>query len=76
MSTSQADVTSDSECSEVEGVVKVDLDEKQLPNLQYVYETDEDTEEDPLDENDTFDQLPPRKQRIYNEMVDFPRELR
>ena len=69
-------MTSDSKCSEVEGVVKVDLDGKQLPNLQYVYETDEDTEEDPLDENDTFDQLPPRKQRIYNEMVDFSRELR
>ena len=76
MSTSQVDVTSDSECSEVEGVIKLDVDEKQLPKLQYIYETDEDTDEDPLDEDNTFEKLPPRKQRIYNEMVDFQRELR
>ena len=40
MSTSQVDVTSDSECSEVEGVIKLDVYEKQLPKLQYIYETE------------------------------------
>ena len=40
------------------GIVKLDVDEKELPKLQYVYETEEDMEEDPLDEDDAFEQLP------------------
>ena len=55
MSTSQVDVTSDSENSEVESIIKLAVDEKQPPKLQYVYEMDEDTEEDPLDEDDAFE---------------------
>ena len=77
MSTSQVfDMINDSEHLEVEGVIKLNVDEKQLPKLQNIYETDKDTEEDPLDEDDAFEQLPPREQRIYKEMADFQRELR
>ena len=34
------------------------------------------SDEDPSDEEEAFKQLPPRKQRVYNEMVEFQKELR
>ena len=64
------------EHSEMEGVVKVEVNEDQLPNPQFIYETDEETDEDPLDEDEVFENLPPRKQQIYSEMVEFQTELR
>ena len=53
------------------------MNEDQLPNPQFIYETDEETDEDPLDEDEVFENLPPpQKQQIYNEMVDYQKELR
>ena len=72
MSTPQiSNVSDECEHSEVEGVVKLEIDESQLPNPQFIYETDEETDEDPMDEHGVFEILPPRKQRVYNEMVEF-----
>ena len=53
-------MSNDYEHSEVEGVVKLEVNEDQLPNPQFIYKTDEETDEDPLDE--VFENLPPRKQ--------------
>ena len=63
------------EQSEVEGIVKLEPDERELKSLQYVYETDEGTDQDPKDEDVVFKDLPPHKQRLYNEMVQFQTEL-
>ena len=57
-------------------MVKLKVDGKQLPQLQYVYEMDETTDDDPSDEEEAFKQIPPQKQHIYNEMVEFQKELR
>ena len=54
----------------------MEVNEQHLPPLQYVYQTDETLDEDPSDEEKAFKQFPPRKQRIYNEMVEFQKELR
>ena len=63
MSTPQiSDVSDECEHSEVEGVVKLKIDESQLPNPQFIYETDEEIDEDPVDEDEVFKNLPPRKQ--------------
>ena len=42
----------------------------------FIYKTDEETDKGPLDEDEVFKKLPPRKQWIYNEMVEFQKELR
>ena len=42
------------EPSEIEEIVKVEVDEKHLPPLQYVYKTDETLDEDPSDEEEAF----------------------
>ena len=60
---------------ETEEVIKLEVDEEQLPPLQYIYETDETTDEDPSDEEEAFKQMPPQKQCIYNEMIEFQKEL-
>ena len=57
--------------SELEGVVKLEPDKQELKSLQYVYETAESTDQDPEDEDVAFEDLPPHKQRLYNEMVQF-----
>ena len=57
-----SDISSDCEHSKIEGVVKLEVNEDQLPNPQFIYETDEETDEDPLDEDEVFENLPPRKQ--------------
>ena len=63
MSTPQiSNISSECEHSEVEGVVELEVNEDQLPRPQIIYETDEDTDEDPLDEDEVFENLPPRKQ--------------
>ena len=63
------------EQSELEGVVKLEPDEWELKSPQYDYETDESTDQDPEDEDVAFEDLPPCKQRLYNEMVQFQTEL-
>ena len=76
MSTSPFHSIPADEPSEIKEIVKVEVNELHLPPLQYVYETDETSDEDPSDEEKAFNQLPPRKQTIYNEMVKFQKELR
>ena len=61
--------------SELEGIVKLELDEHDLPPPIYVYETEESLDQDPEDEDAAFENLPPHKQRLYNEMVEFQTEL-
>ena len=73
MSTSQPSMAGAGGPSEME---EVEVDERQLLQLQYVYEMDETTDEDPSDEEEAFKQMPPQKQRIYNKMVKFQKELR
>ena len=77
MSTLQIpNVSDECECSEVEEVVKLEINEDQLSNPQFIYETYEETDEDPINEDEVFENLPPRKQCINNEMVKFQTELR
>ena len=64
------------EPSEIEEIVKVEVNEQHFTPLQYVYKTDETSDEDPSDEEKVFQQLPLRKQRVYNEMVEFQKGLR
>ena len=73
MSTSPLHSSHVDDPSEIEEIVKVEVNEQHLPPLQYVYKTDD---EDPSDEEEAFRQMPPRKQRVYNEMVEFQKELR
>ena len=40
--------------SEIEEIVKVEVNEQHLPPLQYVYKTDETLDEDPSDEEEAF----------------------
>ena len=55
MSTRQiSDMSDECEHSEVEGVVKIEVNEDQLPNPQFIYETDE----EPLDEDEVFKSYP------------------
>ena len=56
--------------------MKLEVSEDQLLEPQFIYETYKETDEDPLDEDDIFETLLPRKQRIYNEIVEFQKELR
>ena len=74
MSTSHNIMAKPQEPVEMEEVSKLGVDEEQLPPLQYIYETDETTDEDPSDE-EAFKQMPPRKQCIYNKMIEFQKEL-
>ena len=77
MSVSQvSDMTSDKEPLEIESVIKLEVNEDKLPKPQNIYETDEDSKEDALNEDEVYEQVPLRKQRIYNEMVEFQTELR
>ena len=57
-----SDMSNECEHSEVEGVVKLEVNEDQLPNPQFIYKTDKETDGDPLDEDEVFKNLPPRKQ--------------
>ena len=74
MSTSQNIMASTQEPVETEEVSKLEVDEEQLPPLQYIYET-ETTDEDFSDEEEAFKQMPPQKQCIYNKMIEFQKEL-
>ena len=56
--------------------MELEVNGDQLPRSQFIYETDEETDEDTLDEDEVFENLPSRKQQIYNEMVEFQKELR
>ena len=68
---------SDSSLTEVmEDIVKLEVDEKMLKTADFVYETEESTDEDPMNEDKAFDALPSRKKRIYNEMVEFQTAMR
>ena len=68
---------SDSSLTEVmEDVVKLEVDEKKLKTADFVYETEESTDEDLMNEDEAFDALPSRKKRIYNEMVEFQTAMR
>ena len=49
-----SNVLDECEHSEVEGLVKLKVNEDQLPNPQFIYKTDEETDEDPLDEDGSF----------------------
>ena len=60
----------------VEEVVKLEVDETKLKKVQYIYETDEDSGEDPVNEDKAFEALPTRKKRMYNEMVEFQAVMR
>ena len=44
--------------------------------LNLSIKTEDETDEDPMDEDEVFENLPPRKQWVYNEMVEFQKELR
>ena len=39
-----SDVANECEYSEVEGVVKLEIDDSQLPNPKFIYKTDEETD--------------------------------
>ena len=68
---------SDSSLTEVmEDIVKLEVDEKKLKTADFVYETEESTDEDPMNEDEAFNALPSRKKRIYNEMVEFQTAMR
>ena len=54
MSTSPLHSVHADEPSEIEEIVKVEVDEQHLPPLQYVYKTDETSDEDPSDEEEAF----------------------
>ena len=57
---------SDSSLTEVmEDIVKLEVDEKKLKTADFVYKTEESTDEDPMNEDEAFDALPSRKKRIY-----------
>ena len=45
----------------VEEVVKLEVDETKLKKVQYIYETDEDSSNDPVNEDKVFKALPTRK---------------
>ena len=60
----------------VEEVVKLEVDETKLKKVQYIYETDEDSGEDPVNEDEAFEALPARKKHVYNEMVEFQAAMR
>ena len=64
MSTSPLHSVHADDPSEIEEIVKVEVDEQHLPPLQYVYETDKTLDEDPSDEEEAFRQMPPRKQSL------------
>ena len=46
------------EPSEIEEIIKVEVDEQHLPPLQYVYETDETSDEDPVMKKKPLDECP------------------
>ena len=56
--------------------VKVEVDEEKLKTADFVYETEESTDKDLMNEDEAFDALPLRKKRIYNEMVEFQTAMR
>ena len=60
----------------VEEVVKLEVDETKLKKVQYIYETDEDSSDDPVNEDKAFEALPTRKKSVYNEMVEFQAVMR
>ena len=60
----------------VEEVVKLEVDETKLKKVQYIYETDEDSSNDPVNEDEAFEALPARKKHVYNEMVEFQAVMR
>ena len=59
----------------LENVVKLKPNECELPSPLYVYETEESLDQDPENEDIAFEDLPPHKQRLYNEMVEFQTKL-
>ena len=68
---SQAEESESSMTDVIEDIVKLEVDEKQLKPAEYIYETEEESAEDPLDEDEAFNALPAQKKHIYNEMVKF-----
>ena len=46
------------EHSELEGIVKLEPDKQELKSPQYVYKTNESTDQDPEDEDVAFEDLP------------------
>ena len=54
MSTSPLHSVHADDPSEIEEIVKVEVDEQHLPPLQYVYKTDKTLDEDPSDEEEAF----------------------
>ena len=73
---SQAEESESSMTDVIKDVVKLEVDEKQLKPAKYIYETEEESAEDPLDEDEAFDALPAWKKHIYNEMVEFQTAIR
>ena len=59
---SQAEESESSMTDVIEDVVKLEVDEKQLKPAQYIYETEEESAEDPLDEDEAFNALPAQKE--------------
>ena len=54
MSTSPLHSVHTDEPTEIEEIVKVEVDGQHLPPLEYVYETDETSDEEPSDEEEAF----------------------
>ena len=73
---SQAEESESPVTDVIEDVVKLEVDEQQLKPAEYIYETEEESAEDPLDEDEAFDALPAQKKRVYNEMVKFQTAIR
>ena len=73
---SQAEESESSMTDVIEDVVKLEVDKKQLKPAEYIYETEEESAEDPLDEDEAFNALPAQKKCIYNEMVKFQTAIR
>ena len=73
---SQAEESESSVTDVIEDIVKLEVDEKRLKSANYIYETGEESAEDPLDEDEAFDALSAWKKCIYNEMVEFQTAIR
>ena len=73
---SQAEESESSMTDVIEDIVKLEVDKKHLKPAKYIYETEEESAEDPLDEDEAFNALLARKKHICNEMVEFQTAIR
>ena len=73
---SQAEESESPVTDVIEDVVKLEVDEQQLKPAEYIYETEEESAEDPFDEDEAFNALSAQKKCVYNKMVKFQTAIR